>query len=120
MQPRAASIFFQLKLRGQHFIGPHHLVVFVLEDVAVPNIAARIAFEAGDNPRHHLRVGAHGVFPSGFTRIGRQGGSNVLELALHKIVQSIEGTAVENLKADQVEVDGMNIFSEVDQAPDFD
>jgi hypothetical protein len=34
---------------GQYFIGAHHFVVFVLQDVAVPDIAASEAFEGNDD-----------------------------------------------------------------------
>ena len=48
----------------KEIVRSHHLIVLVLEQMAVPHIAARITFEAHDDARHHARIGAHRIFPA--------------------------------------------------------
>jgi hypothetical protein len=43
---------------------PHHLVIFMLQDVAMPNVASRETLEANNDARHHSRIGGHSVFPA--------------------------------------------------------
>jgi hypothetical protein len=52
---------------------PHHLVVFVFEDVAVPDVAAGLSVEGNSDAGDHGGVGADGVFPSHLFRGGRLG-----------------------------------------------
>ena len=58
----------------RNLVGAHHLVVFMLQDVAMPHILARIAFEARNNSRHHSRMGLHRIFPSRFIGCRWHGG----------------------------------------------
>ena len=49
--------------------GPHHLVVFVLDDVAVPDeLPWRI--ELGPDACHLARIGSDGVLEAGFPGFG--------------------------------------------------
>ncbi len=52
-------------------IRAHHLVVFVLENMTVPNIPTEISIEAYDYSRNHLGFSTHGIFPSSLVLIGR-------------------------------------------------
>jgi hypothetical protein len=61
---RSASATEHRSLCRHHFIGPHHLVVFVLEDVAMPDVAAGKALEGHQNARDHAGIGADRVFPA--------------------------------------------------------
>lgn len=38
-----------------YLVGPHHLVIFMFENVAVPDVAAGIALELDDDPCHGAR-----------------------------------------------------------------
>lgn len=44
--------FFLLMTNICHFKRAHHIVIFVLKDVAVPNISAAVRRKGGDNARH--------------------------------------------------------------------
>ena len=48
-----------------YFVGAHHFVVLVLQDVAVPDVAAHVAFEAYDDASDHAGIGADRVLPAG-------------------------------------------------------
>ena len=52
-----------LKARPEN-IGPHHLIVFMLEHMAVPNKASRLSHERYDDARHLSRRADDRVFPS--------------------------------------------------------
>ena len=47
-----ASSFGWFRFLGNNLEGPHHVVIFMLQHVAVKDIAAGIAFEASDNGEH--------------------------------------------------------------------
>src|SRR5579862_223574 len=57
--------------RSNNLIRTHHLVVFMFEDVAVPDISSRVADEWDKNASDRLGIHAHRVFPAHFVRIGR-------------------------------------------------
>ena len=71
-----------LRTFRQYLVGAHHFVVFVFEDVAVPDVAAGVSVEGDDNAGDHGGVGADGVFPSHLFRRGRLGGSEEVQRAL--------------------------------------
>ena len=104
----------------EHIVGAHHFVVFVFEDVAVPDIAAGESLKPHDDARHHSRIGAHGVFPSGFARLRRHCGADVAHLALRRINLRFEGPAVEYLESNQMKMDGMRVVGKVEEVPDLD
>src|SRR5919108_5648007 len=64
-----------------HVERAHHFVVFVFEDVAVPNVTKPLSrrglrslwqVEFGEDSRHHSRISFDGVLPRGtFIGIGR-------------------------------------------------
>lgn len=49
---------------GQHLERAHHFVVFVFENVAVPEVAAGVWGEGDDDAGRGSGVGADGVFPA--------------------------------------------------------
>jgi hypothetical protein len=62
---------------SQHFVRPHHVVVFVLEDVAVEDVLLRPdrpwrQLEKRANPRHDSRVRRHGVLEALVVGLTRQ------------------------------------------------
>ncbi len=38
-------------------------VIFVLQQVTVPNVASRETLKASDDPRHHPSIGCHSIYP---------------------------------------------------------
>jgi hypothetical protein len=60
----------------------HHLVVFVLEEVAVPDVAAGVALEGNDDSGDLAGFAANGVLPAGFFGRRGYGGGGVAEFAL--------------------------------------
>ena len=50
----------------------HHFIVLVLEQVAVPHVAAGISLERHDDARNRLGVDPHRVLPPQFAGVGRR------------------------------------------------
>ena len=91
----------------------------MLEDVAVPHVSARKSFERDDDAGEHPGVRAHCVFPSGFAWIGRDSRADEFEFVSFQIGSSIELLPVENLEANQMEVDGVRIIRRINKRPDL-
>src|SRR5437660_505033 len=76
----------------------HHVVVFVFQNVAVPNVAADVSLESDDNPSHHAGICPRGIFPPGLTR----GGWNRISCVAHALAvtvsESVERLPVQDLK----------------------
>lgn len=100
-------------------MGPHHLIVFVLEVVTMPYVAAGVAFEANYNPGDHLRIGADRVLPTILVRLRRKRGARILERVVGVVCELIKRPAVEELKADQMKMNRMCILGKIYKAPDF-
>jgi len=85
----------------------------------VPDIASGMAFEFDDDAGDGEGVDADRVLPSAL--VGRQfdGGSGEDDLAGELVDGEIEGPAVEHLKADHVQVDGVGVVGEVDEGPEM-
>src|SRR5271156_3893528 len=116
---RRGECRYPLRHRRDDFVRAHHLVVLVLEQMAMPDVTVGEALEARDDPCDHSGIGADGVLPAGFVRIGRRGGSEIADRSMLLIVEHVERAAVENLKANQMQMDGMRVLGEVDEVPDF-
>jgi hypothetical protein len=58
---------------GDNVIGPHHVVGFMFEDVAVIEIAADVAFETHNNAGNHAWRALHRILPSQLMRGRRVG-----------------------------------------------
>src|SRR5579862_2263327 len=100
-------------------VGSHHLVVLVLEHVAVPDVAASIAFELDDDACDREGVNTGNVLPSHLAGSESVGGSGEDDLAGELVDSYIEGPAVEHLEADHVQVDGVGVVGEIDEGPDL-
>src|SRR5215208_136884 len=88
-------------------VRPHHLVVLVFEDVAVPDEQAG-AVEQRLHARDLVRVGDDGVLATGLPGLRGPGS----RLADHLAAEDLEGHLVD--------VDRMSVGGEVVQLPDFD
>jgi hypothetical protein len=109
----------------------HHVVLFMLQDVAVPNVLSsassrthRIAHrrcrqvrqvELHDDSCGLTRVYAHRVLPPDFIRIWRHG---LTGIALISRVAG-EGLPLNELHVHEVKVDGMRVGGEVHDLPHF-
>ncbi len=115
---KCATLVFEPML-FQDFEGPHHVVGFVFEDVAVVEVFAGVAFEVDDDAGDGAGRALDDVFPAEFVGLGWGGWGEEAQLLVHQILEDIEGAAVENLEAHQVEVHGMGVFGLVDELPDL-
>ena len=78
---------------------PHHIVFFVFQDVAMPDITSREAFKSHNYACHHLRLRPHSVLPAGFIRIGKGHRARISKLAGSLKIERIEPVPVQNLKS---------------------
>ena len=86
----------------------------------MPDVAAGESLKVDDDPGNHSRIGPHRVLPAGFVCIRRNGLGGIPQLAVVQIRENIERAAIEDLESHQVEMDGMGILGQIDQAPDLD
>ena len=86
----------------------------------MPDVAAGIAVEADDDAGDHAGLGADGIFPSCFGRFGGYGLAGEFQLFFAEVGEGLETATVENLKFDEMKMDGMRIVRGIDQVPDFD
>src|SRR5215471_6095290 len=100
-------------------IRPHHFVVLMFEKVAVPDIAARIAFELGDNASDHSRMGLDCIFPSRLVGCWRNRHSDIFYGSVPVVVLRFKRAPVQHLKANTVEVDWVRIIGKIHQPPDL-
>src|SRR5580704_6986797 len=91
--PLLRGCCLRLRMR-ENLIRPHHFVVFMFQDVAMPHIPPRVALESHDDPRHCAGVGAHGVFPSRFRRIGGNGFARKTQSEVAHVTRSVETAPV--------------------------
>jgi hypothetical protein len=104
---------------GDHVIGPHHFIVLVLEDMAMPDVTSHKTFEADNDPRHHSRIGSHCIFPASLVRIGRHCRTCVLEYALGFVGEEFDAASIEYLESNEMKMDGVGVVRQVNQVPDF-
>jgi hypothetical protein len=84
----------------------------------MPYVAARLAIEAHRDARDHAGIGAHGVFPSRFVRLGRLRGP--VYLTMRRVPrEQVERTAIDDLEAHQMQMDRMRVAGDIDEAPGF-
>jgi hypothetical protein len=100
-----------------HFVGTHHLVVFVLEVMAVPDVATGIAHERNDDPRYGQAVDPNRIFPTPLFRVGGRGRTRVVQYARCRVVEGIERSTIENLKPDHMQMNRMHILGHVSEFP---
>ncbi len=104
---------------GDDFEWAHHVVGFVFEDVAVVEVFAGVAFEADDDARYCTGRALNGVFPAKFIGFRRLCRCNKTHLFRGHVLEGVEGAAVEELEAHEVDVHGVRVFCLVDELPDF-
>src|SRR6187402_1996831 len=104
---------------SDQFVRAHHLVVFVFEVMAVPDVFAWLAVEARDDAGDHAGVAAHGVFPAGFVRGRWYRWAGELQFLAGVPREEVERTALQYLEAHKVQVDGMRVACHVDERPGF-
>ena len=85
----------------------------------MPDVAAGITLEPNNNASYRFRIGLDGIFPSAVTGWGRRGYSYVIELSRQEVFIGVEALAIEDLKADKVQVDWVYVRSGVGETPDF-
>ena len=102
------------------FIRPHHLVVFVLQKMTVPYIAAGITLEVNDNAGNHTRVSSHGVLPPRFGGLRRKWRTDKFHLLLGIVGKDVEWTAIKYLKSDHVKMYRMRVAGEIYEIPNLD
>ena len=109
-------LFSLLQLRSaRDDIGTHHLVVFVLEHVTVPDVASGVAFKFHDDAGDSEGIGSDGIFPSKLAGGEGNGGAGEDDFSGELVDGNIERPAVKHLEADEVEVDGMGVVGQIDE-----
>src|SRR5712672_4108703 len=111
--------------------GPHHVAVFVFEDVAVVHVAAAVGGEADGDFCDLVWVDADGVFEAAFVVVNgvaqlvagvafdrdRGGDGDVFDAVVGDLVA--DGAPGEDLERVEVDVDGVGVAGEIDQLPDL-
>src|SRR3954452_18211624 len=82
----------------QNIVRPHHFVIFMLKNVAVPYIPPAVSFETHDDTRDHLRVLLHGILPARFSGRGRRWLVRIAQTAMKQVFHVIEASSIQNLK----------------------
>src|SRR5580692_2482449 len=86
-------------LRREHDVRPHHFVVFMFQNVTVPDVAAWIALETSNDPCDHTGFCSNGIFPPCFCRVRRNRRSGESDLLLAEIAERFEFASIQNLKS---------------------
>ena len=92
------------------FEGPHHVVGFVLQDVAVVEVVTGVTGEADDDASDDAGGALDDIFPAELVGGGLLGRGGEAHLLMHEQLEGVEGAAVEDLEADEVEVHGVDVF----------
>lgn len=82
-------------------------------------VFAGVALEGHDDARHDAGGALHDVLPTLFVGGRRDGGGGGLKLFVHEEGGGVEGAAVEDLEAHQMEMHGVSVLSEVNKLPDL-
>src|ERR1700735_1689980 len=90
-------------------VWPHHLVVLMLQQMTVPDVASGISLEWNNDPRDRARRSAYCVLHSGFIRIRRKSRARVANSLFQQILVDIQRAPVQDLKPHQMEMNGMGV-----------
>jgi len=85
----------------------------MLQLVAMPHIAARVAFEANDDASYRHRVDAHRILPSPLIRGQLHRRASVNDLFRELVNGEVEWSPVQKLKPYHVQMDGVRIIGQV-------
>ena len=99
--------------------GPHHVVVFMLDDVAVEDVLAGEVLKANEESEHVAGVDDGCIFPSGLAGGWWAGDADELEAALDE-GSVVEALALEDLELNQMEMHGVGVVGGVDETPLLD
>src|SRR5580698_7975086 len=112
-----------------YLIRPHHLIVFMLQNVAMPNVAELLSgrdrspcgqIELGYHPRHVPRIRLHGVLPCRtLVSLRRHRPASRDQLPGLQVRSGIERLAIDHLKLHQMQVNRMHVASCIRKRPDF-
>ncbi len=64
--PRSPTIRRRL---SDNFIRAHHVIILMLQHMAVVDIASGVTFKSSNDGEHLARIDSHRIFPSGFVCI---------------------------------------------------
>ncbi len=87
--------------------GAHHIVGFVLKDVAVVKVFSGEALELDDDAGYGARGALDGIFPAHLVGSGRLRLSLKQHLLGLEVLEDIERAAIEDLEADEVQMHGV-------------
>src|SRR5215813_7941935 len=85
----------------------HHFVVFVFENVTMPDVSSGKITERCDDASNLSRWASHDVFPCGFSGLGLHCRAGELDRAGRIVCIDVKWLPVEELKVNQVEMDRM-------------
>ena len=85
----------------------------------MPDVAAGIALEGDDDSSHGLALTRAVSFQPISFGSGGVAGSVYRSVPVDHVLESVKAPAIENLKAHQVQVNGVHIVGEVHEFPDF-
>src|ERR1700678_2812898 len=69
-------------LSRHHVKWPHHFIVLMLQQVAMPHVPSFEALEPCNDPRYHSRRRSYRVFPSHLARLRRRNWRQISNLGL--------------------------------------
>lgn len=103
----------------QNLIGSHHLMVLVLQDVAVPRIDSCKVAKASDDPGHLSWICSDGILPTSLSHLRLRPFSGIDHPSRSLEFCYIKRLPVEDLESDKVKVNRMRIRRRVHEAPDL-
>ena len=108
--PSTRPLVGKERVLGDGDEGAHHVVGFVLEDVAVVEVFAGVAYEGDDDAGDCAGWALDYILPASFEGGRGGGGFGETEALVYDVLGAVEGAAVEDLEAHEVEVHGVGVF----------
>src|SRR5262245_48287957 len=97
----------------------HHFIVFMFENVTVPDKPSREVAEPRDDSCHFSRWTSYDVFPGRLSWLWSDSRPGELYGTGVGVLVDVEGPPVKDLEVDKVQMDGMVVIRGVDETPDF-
>ena len=85
----------------------------------MPDVPSRETGESNSDSRHHAGIGAHRILPTSLTRLRKHDWPRVFDLTRGPVGIPVEGSTVQNLESDQVQVNWMNIIARIYEIPNL-